>query len=207
MLAALQLGRFASFLLFLLLGVRITRTRGDGRRRAIVLFGAYLILLSAFSGVTQFDNWPFTTNQLAVTRAPSDDRVLTWLELRGVDTAGRESAIDPQAWTPVYYYLIQNWLTTRYPALPRDQQLVAGRFLVTRANETRAELAAGQRTGFGRLIGPLDCGYWWRMPHVAPVAATPYRTIRLYEREWTLGEIARFHRMVRPRRLLAEIGG
>jgi hypothetical protein len=206
MLAVLQTARFLSFVFFLLLGIRVSRTKGDGRRRAILLFAIYFLLLSGLSGVTQFDNWPFTTNQLAVTRASSDDRVLTWLELRGVDQHGREWPLDPQSWTPLYYYLVQNFLSVRYPALPHEQQRVAGQFLVARANETRADLAAGRRTGFGRLIGPLDCGYWWRMPRPAAVSPEPFRTIRVYNVDWTFGEIARFHRMVRPRTLLAEIG-
>jgi len=203
----LQAGRFLSFALFLLLGLRVARSRGDGRRRAIVLFGAYVVVLHLLAGITQIDNWPFPNHLVAIGRTHGDGFVMSVTELRGVDRDGREWKLDPQTWSPVYYSILQAWLASHYPQLSPADQRVAARFLVARANGTRERLRAGRRIGFERLLGPLAIGYWWRLPRVQEMPPSPFTAIRVYEVDWTLGEMASAHRYVRPYRLLLELRG
>jgi hypothetical protein len=200
-----QIGRLLSFLLFLWLGVRVARARGDSRRRAAVLFTAYTVLIHLAAGVSQIDNWPFTSHTLAVGRM-RDDHPLTWLTLKGVDPEGKEWDLDPQTFSPVFDSILQYWLTSRYPALSEADRREAGRFLVARANASRARLHAGERVGFERLLGPLAAGYWWRLPRARAASDREYRSIRVYRGEYTLPEIAAFGR-IRRETLLLELHG
>ena len=196
-----QLGKLASFLLFLALGVRLARASGPARRRAVVLFIAYVIAINFAAGITQIENWPFTSNTLAVGRM-RDDHPLTWMDFRGVDRDGREWPLDPQSFTPVFDSILQFWLASRYPLLDDDGRRMSERFLVAKANEARARLVAGRRIGFERLLGPLACGYWWRLPRVREAPDAAYGSIRVYLLEYTLSEIAKHRRILRETFLL-----
>lgn len=196
-----QLGRLASFLLFLALGVRVGLSSGPARRRAVVVFIAYVIAINAFAGITQIDNWPFTNNTLAVGRM-RDDHPLTWMAFRGVDREGREWPLDPQSFTPVFDSILQYWLASRYPLLDDGGRRMSERFLVAKANEARARLAAGKRIGFERFLGPFACGYWWRLPRVREAPDGAYRSIRVYQLEYRLSEIAKHGRILRETFLL-----
>jgi hypothetical protein len=196
-----EAGKLASLLLFVVLGVRAARIKGQGRRRAITLFIAYTIGINLLSGVTQFDNWPFTSNTLATGRGNDDTRV-TWLLFRGVDSHGREWPLDPQAWSPVFDSILQYWLQSRYPLLPSDQRRDADRFLVVRANAARTAMRAGKRFGFERLIGPFNLGYWWQLPRVTAAPDEPFRAVRVYEAQFTNRELLRTRHFTRQRLLL-----
>ena len=200
-----EFGRLLSFVLFLALGVRVARAKGSNRRRAVLAFVAYVIAINAVAGITQIDNWPFTSNTLAVGRMRRDHS-LRWLDLRGVDREGREWHLDPQTFTPVFYSILQNWLSSRYPRLDEGGRRASERFLVAKANEARARLAAGRRIGFERLLGPLACGYWWRLPRALETPDGDYRSIRIYRLEYTLSEIARHGRILRET-VLMELRG
>jgi len=200
-----EIGRLASFVLFLALGVRVARASGSARRRAVAAFIGYVIAINAVAGITQIDNWPFTNNMLAVGRM-RDDHPLRFIVFRGLDREGREWRLDPQTFTPVFDSILQNWLTNRYPRLDGDRRLAAERFLVARANETRTRLGAGRRIGFERFLGPLACGYWWRLPRARETPDADYRSIRVYRLEYTLGEMAKHGRILRET-LLLELRG
>ena len=200
-----QVGGLLSFVLFLTLGVRVARSEGSARRRAVVAFVGYVIAINAVAGVTQIDNWPFTSNTLAVGRM-REDHPLSWMVFRGVDQEGREWDLDPQSWSPVFKSILQNWLTRRYPRLDGDRRREAGRFLVARANDARARLHAGRRIGFDRILGPLACGYWWRLPRTREAPEGEFVSIRIYRLEYTLAEIASHGRIVR-RELFLELRG
>jgi hypothetical protein len=194
-------GKFASLLLFVALGIRVARATGQNRRRAINTFLAYTIAINLLSGITQFDNWPFSSNTLAAGRGNDDTRV-TWLLFRGVDQQGREWALDPQTWSPVFDSILQFWLQTQYPRLPPDQRREADRFLVARANATRAALSSGRRIGFERLIGPFNIGYWWRLPRETAVPKGPFRAVRVYEAQYTNRELLRAGHFTQERLIL-----
>jgi hypothetical protein len=200
-----QLARLASFLLFLALGARVALSKGPAKRRAVALFAGYLIAINSAAGITQIDNWPFTNNTLAVGRM-RDDHPLTWMAFRGVDPEGREWPLDPQSFTPVFDSILQYWLDSRYPLLDEAGRRASARFLVARANETRARLAAGRRIGFDRLLGPLACGYWWRLPRVKEASEKAYGSIRVYRLEYTLPEIVE-HGRIRRETFLLELRG
>jgi hypothetical protein len=200
-----EIGRLASFILFLALGVRVSLTRGGLRRRAVAAFIGYVIAINAVAGITQIDNWPFTNNTLAVGRM-RDDHPLRFIVFRGLDREGREWRLDPESFTPVFDSILQNWLSNRYPRLDGDRRLAAGRFLVARANETRARLHAGGRIGFERLLGPLACGYWWLLPRAREAPDGDYRSIRVYRLDYRLSEIEKHGRILRET-LLLELRG
>jgi hypothetical protein len=200
-----EIGRLASFVLFLALGIRVARASGSARRRAIVAFIGYVIAINAVAGITQIDNWPFTNNTLAVGRM-RDDHPLRFIVFRGLDREGREWRLDPETFTPVFDSILQNWLSNRYPRLDGARRLAAESFLVARANETRARLFAGRRIGFERLLGPLACGYWWLLPRAREAPDGDYRSIRVYRLEYRLSEIEKHGRILRET-LLLELRG
>lgn len=200
-----EIGRLLSFVLFLALGVRVARSKGGVRRRAVVAFIGYVIAINAVAGITQIDNWPFTNNTLAVGRM-REDHPLKWMNFRGVDREGREWRLDPQTFTPVFDSILQNWLTSRYPGLDDGSRRMSERFLVAKANEARARLSAGRRIGFERLLGPFACGYWWGLPRARETPDGDYRSIRVYRLEYTLSEIAEHGRILRET-LLLELRG
>jgi hypothetical protein len=197
-----EIARLLSFLLFLALGIRVARASGTARRRAVVAFAGYVVAINAAAGVTQIDNWPFTSNTLAVGRMRGDDRPLTWLAFRGVDRDGREWKLDPQSFSPVFDSILQYWLTSRFSLLDDDGRRVSARFLVAKANEARARLTAGKRIGFERFLGPFAAGYWWRLPRVQEAPEGEFLSIRVYRLEYTLGEIAAHGRILRENFLL-----
>ena len=162
----------------------------------------YAIAINGFAGVTQVDNWPFTSNTLAVGRATEQSHI-TWAGFFGVDRQGREWQIDPLTWSPVFDSILQNWMRSSYPRLSPAEQKEAMQFLLTRANAGRAALSEGRRIGFDRRIGPLSCPYWWRLPRVRDVPAEPYQSLRAYELDFIVGHITRDPGDIQ-RRLLGE---
>lgn len=199
---SLELAKLASFLFFLLLGLRVRCSVGPSRRRAITLLLVYVITLNGLAGVTQFDNWPFTSNALAVGR-PNEQTRMAWAGFFGVDRHGREWQIDPLTWSPVFDSILQYWIRAYYPELSAAEQKEAMHFLLARANAAREALHAGRKIGFERRIGPWNCPYWWRLTRLRHVPPEPYQALRVYELEFTVGAIARDPRDIH-RKLLAE---
>jgi hypothetical protein len=127
---------------------------------------------------------------------------VTWLLFRGVDAQGHEWSLDPQTWSPVFDSILQYWLQTRYPKLSPDERRTVDRFLVAKANNAREAMRSGKRIGFERLIGPLNIGYWWRLPRVTAAPSEPFRSVRVYEAEYTNRELLRTGHFTRQRLLL-----
>lgn len=63
-------------------------------------------------------------------------------------------------------------------------------------------MRSGKRIGFERLIGPLNIGYWWRLPRVTAAPSEPFRSVRVYEAEYTNRELLRTGHFTRQRLLL-----
>lgn len=186
----LTLPKVLSFLFFLVLGVRVATSIGVGRRRAINILILYVIATNSLAGVTQWDDWPFTNNMLAVGSGNDRSRV-HWQAFYGVDAAGREWRLDPYTWSPIFDSVLQTWVYMSFVDLPTQQQREAGLFLFAKANAARVSLNQGKRIGFDRRLGPLSCPYWWRLPRWPRAPAEPYRALRFYRIEFTVGEIAR----------------
>jgi len=199
-----ELLRLGSFAAFLVLGLAVRRAAGGadgaGRRRAVVRFVAYVLLLEAAVGLSQVDDWPFTSHTIAVGRARADSRVCR-TEIFGVDDGGREWRLDPYSFTPVYHSILEYWLEQAPARLGEAQRREAGAFLLSRAEESRARLARGGALGPARVLGRAGAPYWLLLPRAPEVPAAPYAGLRAYSSCWTLEE-GPAH--ARPRRLILE---
>ncbi len=185
-----EIAKLASFLLFLFLGVRLMRARGEGRRRARWAFIGYVLVINLFAGLTQFDNWPFTNNILAVGRAV-DTAPVDMTIFCGVTADGREWLLDPYAFSPVFESILSYWVDDRYPRLAPAERREAERFLLAKANESRARLARGERIGFDRLAGPLNSPYWWLRQRQLAAPSTPYVALRLVREHFVPRDLER----------------
>jgi hypothetical protein len=180
--------RAASFLGFLALGWRVARLgAGPNRRRAVNALLAYVVVLSAAAGLLQWDDWPFTSHTIAVGRARPGSRVCA-TELVGVDGGGREWRLDPYSFTPVYDSILQYWIEQGLDRLDETQRGRALDFLLRRADESRARLAAGRALGHERLLGPLGAPYWLLLPRSRAAPSSPYQALRAYSSCWPVAE-------------------
>ena len=187
MIGAAAAAKAASFCLFLLLGFRVTRSRE--RHRSVSLLILYFLAVNVVAGVTQWDDWPFTSNTLAV-GAGTDSSAVHWMEIDGVDRGGREWRIDPLTWSPMFDTVLQLWLYGWYPVLPPSQQREAGQFLLAHANAARARLQEGKRIGYDTTLGPLSAPYWACLARFRDVPVTPYRALRVYQIDYRIGDVA-----------------
>ena len=121
----LEVPRLVSFLMFLVLAARIPLAAAAlTRRSAINLWIVYVLALSVLAGATQFDDWPFASYTLAAFKARVD-APFCQTEFYGIDRSGRETFVDPMAWSPVYSSILQYWFEQNYNRLsPKNQQEV-----------------------------------------------------------------------------------
>jgi hypothetical protein len=184
----LELLRLASFLAFLVFGGAVARSGGGpARRRAIQRLLAYVLALEGAVGVSQVDDWPFTSHTIAVGRARADSRVCA-TELFGLDDAGREWRLDPYTFTPVYHSILQYWLEQGLGRLTDGQRQRVLAFLLERAEESRRRLAAGRALGPQRVLGPAGGPYWLLLPRSLEVPPSPYAGLRAYSACWLVAE-------------------
>jgi len=183
-----ELAKLGSFAMFLILGVRLAVAPEGRRRRAATVFIACFLIINSFAGISQIDNWPFTANTLAVGRGRVNSRSYV-TRFYGVDAKGREWALDPLTWSPVFDSILQYWVESRYPSDPRQQKETA-EFLLRKANEGRARLYAGRGIGFEKRIGPLHAPYWWLRARNRQVPPEPYVAVRLYRDRFSVAAMA-----------------
>jgi hypothetical protein len=198
-----QLARLASFLVFLALGLAVARAKGwpERRARASALI-AWLLLVNLVAGVTQRDNWPFTSHTIGAGRAKTDQQLCV-TEFAAVDDAGRDWKIDPYAWSPVYDSILQYWCDVHLAGLDEAGRGRVLGFLLLKAEASRRRLASGLPIGFQRRLGRLAAPYWWLLPRVRAVPEARYRGLRVYRVCWIPAE--RFRDPTRvERRLVAE---
>jgi hypothetical protein len=197
-----QLLSLACFLAFLFLGLRVRRASGASRRSAVNALIACAGGLTVLSGLTHWDNWPFTRNVIAVGR-PRPERPICMTDFVGVGADGRESRVDPYTWAPVYDSVLQYWFEQGYAALPPAEQRTAMAFLLQRAEAARARRAQGKAIGFERRLGAAASPYWLMLPRPEAVPSEPYVGLRAYRVCWTAPERAR-DRSAGRRTLVAE---
>ena len=200
---AFDVPRLLSFLLFLILGARIPFTRTlPTRRRAINEFIGYVLAVSLLAGASQFDNWPFASYTLAAFRARID-APFCQTEFYGVDRHGRETFVDPMAWSPVYSSILQYWFELNFRRLSSADQQEVLRFLLAKAESWRQRSAAGKRSGFERYLGAASAPYWWLLPRAKTAGPDPFLRLRIYY--WCVIPDDRYHaRNDGVRRLVAE---
>ena len=179
-----ELLRLATFLVFLVLGLRVRRASDAARRRAVSHFLAYVLVLSALAGVLHRDDWPFTSHTIAVGRARADSRVCQ-TRFYGVDAAGELWHLDPYTFTPVYDSILQYWVEQALPRLDEAQRARVLSFLLARAEESRRRLAAGRAIGPQRLLGGSAADYWLLLPRQPRVPVEPYAQLRIHSACWT----------------------
>jgi hypothetical protein len=183
-----QLLRLASFLLLLVLGARVRRSREPAaRRRAANLLLAYVLAVSGAAGVSQQDFWPFTSHQIAVGRPRADSRVCQ-TQFYGLDATGSAWRLDPWTWTPVYDSILQFWVDQGLPLLNAEQRDRALGFLLSRAERSRVRLAAGLPLGRERWLGPGGAPYWLLLPRQTRVPDGPYAGLRIDSACWLPAE-------------------
>jgi hypothetical protein len=175
----------ASFLVFLLLGARLWR-RSDGapRRRAIRDLAIYVVAAHLIAGLTQVDNWPFTSHSIGVGR-PRTERELCVTEFLGVDAAGREWRLDPFSFAPVFDSILQHWCMKHLDGLGHDGRSRVLGFLLEKAEAARDRMARGLPIGSQTVLGSLGASYWWLLPRTTDVSRTPYVGLRLYRACWS----------------------
>lgn len=180
-----QLVRLASFLLFLVLGLRLARTREPAaRRRATNVLLGYVLAVAATAGFCQWDDWPFSSYHILVGRANLATPVRT-TEFWGVDAQGREWRIDPYAWSPLVELKLSFWLEQHFAVLRPEQKQRVLQFLLERAEASRERLVAGRPIGYDRRLGAmLSAPHWWLQPRPATAAPTSYAGLRVYEARW-----------------------
>lgn len=179
-----ELLRLLTFLLFVALGLRVRRSQGAGRRRAVGQFVGYVVVLSALAGASQRDDWPFTSHTIAVGRARGSSPVCQ-TRFFGLDAGGGEWRLDPYTFTPVYDSILQYWIEQALPGLDEAQRGRALAFLFARAEESRRRLAAGRSIGPQRLLGRAGAAYWLLLPRAERVPASPYTRLRIQSACWT----------------------
>ena len=194
-----ELLRLGSFLAFLALGVRVRAAAA--RRRAVNALLGYCVGLSLLAGVTQHDDWPFSSHTIAVGR-PRRGAPICMTEFSGVDASGGEWRIDPYSWSPLYDSVLQFWFEQNYARLSSEAQRRTLAFLLEKAEAARERLVRGQRIGFERRLGPAASPYWLLLPR-RPAAPTAYVGLRVYRACWTASEPA-VGPQPRARTLLAE---
>jgi hypothetical protein len=180
-----QLIRLASFLLFLALGLRLSRRReSPARCRALNTFLAYVMAIGAIAGFGQWDDWPFSSYHILVGRANLAKEVRT-TEFWAMDAQGHEWRLDPYAWSPLVELKLSYWFELQFDQLRPEEQQRALRFLLERAEASRERLVAGQPIGYERRLGHrLSAPHWWLQPRPAATAPMPYTGLRVYTARW-----------------------
>ena len=151
---------------------------------------AVVLLISATSGLTQRNLWPFSSWPLVagtLTDEVSFGRILA------LDSKGVEHEVDYRAWQPLAIDELMSWLDLVYPKLPADRQHQSIAELLQLAEKARVRARAGGRVGLNdRLFGPLTAPYFilhptrWTDP--ASVPPEPFEKIRYVRDTWHLSE-------------------
>ena len=170
----------------------------ERRRRRVNALVAYFLLVSVAVGLTNHDAWPFATYPLVPSRY-REDMVARKLEYHGVDAAGREVAVEPEAFAPLYPLTMDIWFEKFYARLSPGDQRRALAFLSDAAERARRDRTDGRRLGSHVVLGPLAAPDWWMYPPV-PESPQPFRGLRIDRVTWRPGEAlndpAAFHRQL-----------
>jgi hypothetical protein len=200
---ALQLARLATFLAFIVLGVRIIRTDGAVRRRAVNMLIIFVLLVQAALIVGQNEAWPFAMYPMMAVRATDRATPHNGLSFRVVDDTGREWPVDPLAWSPLYPQSVMGWFEVTYPRVGDNDRTAAMRFLLERAEVARSKAIRGKRFyGNRALLGPLAAPDT-NLYSYAPPSPRTLRALRVYRLFWNIDDFARDRRLI-ARTLICE---
>lgn len=195
--------RALSFLLFVLLAIRVRRAADpDARRRRVQHLLAFVLAASVAVVVLRTDDWPFSPHPMMAVDASDHASLRTMIAFRAVDREGREWRVHPLAFSPLFPPTVMGWYETAYTFAPAADREAAVRFLLARAESARQERAAGRRVGNERWLGPLaapDTNILWDPPD----APAPFVALRVYRLFWRPTELAPDPRRFQ-RRLLFE---
>lgn len=186
-----QTARLLTFAVFIGLAFRVSRAADPAlRRRRITTLILFLLAVNAGVILLHTDAWPFSPYPMMAVDATDHSSLRTMIAFRAVDRQGRESKVDPLAWSPLFPQAIMGWFETVYPlASPADRAEVS-RFLLARAEAARASRAAGRRVGNERWLGFLaapDTNLYW---DARPAPEEPFVSLRVYRFFWRPTELA-----------------
>ena len=200
----LQIVRLGILVSFVVLGVRVVRTRAAAeRRRAIAALVVFVVAVNLGIALIPTDAWPFSPYPMMAMKArpAATHRALSF---RAVDARGTEWRVDPSAWAPMYPQSIMGWFAVVYPhATPAERDQVM-QYLLVRTEDARRRRTAGERwIGNEELLGPLaatDTNLYGPRPGAS---SQPYVALRVYEQTWVPLELVRDPNRF-TRRLLCE---
>jgi hypothetical protein len=181
---AAQVARFAVVLGFVVLGLRVTRTRGDDRRRAVIgQLLAYILLVHVLIVMARNEAWPFSAYPL-MTESTDRERTINMTAFRAVDSQGVEWPVDPLAWSPLSQHAVTGWFDSSGTHVDEGDRYAALRFLLQRAETARRRRTMGARyIGNARLLGPMTAPDIYATPDVLP-APSRFRALRVYRFVW-----------------------
>lgn len=188
--SAVEIGRLAAFVVFIVLGVRVAwlEWRKRPAERAVLALVAWALIVSCAVGVTQVEAWPFSN--WALVHNISHTEMMDWL-LYGTDANGRLYRLDYRFMHPMPYEDFDTWM--KYYLLrtsAADQRQIAG-FLLDRANAARIRfLRTGDVSTNRRYLGFLAAPYHfdrppqWRTP--ADVPPTDFTGLQIWQAQWSI---------------------
>ena len=178
------------FVAFVILGLGAAySTRGDGRDRRINAFLIYTLVLGLGVGLSQRENWPFSTWPLVAGLVPptvSRGRVVA------IDADGYEYPIDYRALAPLEYDEQRAWREKYFFGLERAAQDRVAAYLLNIIERNREEWSSGRRRYFDRYLGPFSAPFFMGHPEHwtqgEGVPAHAFRGLRFYKESWNVEE-------------------
>ena len=181
--------------IFVLLGLNAGVERGTARarRRRVVAFIAYTLVLLFGAGLTQREVWPFTTWPLVAGQVGTPT---THPRFLAVDVAGAEHEIDYRAWAPLEFDELIAWEEKNFPRMGQDSRDRVAAYLLAIAERARVAWSAGRPDmRFERFLGPLSAPFFLGHPQRwvagSRVPQLPFVGLRLYHESWDVEERAR----------------
>ena len=179
------------FVTFVLLGLGAAcSTRGDGSDRRINAFLIYTLVLGLAVGLSQRENWPFSTWPLVASLVPS---TVTHPRVVAIDADGREYPIDYRAWAPLEFDEQMAWQDKYFFGLERTVQDRVAAYLLKIIEHNREDWSSGRpRNYFERYLGPLSAPFFlghpehWTQGEGVPAHA--FRGLRFYKESWNVEE-------------------
>jgi hypothetical protein len=176
--------RLFCFVLFIFLGLRISRPSDPIRRRKkITTFIVFTIAMHLATGISQRDAWPFSPYPLMRGRW-NEKWQYSKVVIVGVDVSAKEWPLDAMTWSPVFPLVLQEWFNTYFPTLSSAERRNDLAFLLQKAEVARERMRAGQRIGNEKFLGPLTASDWWLYERVREASPSRFTALRVYREMW-----------------------